>query len=112
MWEGGIRVPALIRWPGRMPRGKVSGQVGITMDLTASILAAAGARAPADARLEGINLFPILEGQAPQVERTLFWRIDQSTTRGPFAAETGSSWSTATTRSSSTFEPIPVNART
>lgn len=74
VWEGGIRVPALIRWPSRIPAGMVSDQVGITMDLTASILAVAGAEVPADAKLEGINLFPILEGHAPPVERTLFWR--------------------------------------
>jgi len=74
VWEGGIRVPALIRWPGRIPAGKASDQVGVTMDLTASILAATGTAVPADARLEGINLMPILEGRAPEVERTLFWR--------------------------------------
>ena len=74
VWEGGIRVPALIRWPGRIPAGKASDQIGITMDLTASILAATGTAVPADARLEGVNLMPILEGRAPEVERTLFWR--------------------------------------
>jgi arylsulfatase A-like enzyme len=73
-WEGGIRVPALLRWPGRFPRGTVSTQVGITMDLTASILAATATPVPSDVRLEGINLFPILQREAPQVERTLFWR--------------------------------------
>ncbi|HEY0037337.1 MAG TPA: sulfatase-like hydrolase/transferase [Longimicrobium sp.] len=75
VWEGGIRVPAIIRWPGRLPAGSVSGQVGITMDLTASILAATGARASPEARPEGIDLLPILAGRAPQVERTLFWRV-------------------------------------
>jgi hypothetical protein len=74
VWEGGIRVPALVRWPGRMPAGRVSDQVGITMDLTASILAATATAVPADARLEGLDLFPILEGRTPEVERTLFWR--------------------------------------
>jgi arylsulfatase A-like enzyme len=74
VWEGGIRVPALIRWPGRIPRGRVSSQVGITMDLSASILAATSSPPPANARYEGMNLFPILEGRAPEVERTLFWR--------------------------------------
>jgi arylsulfatase A-like enzyme len=43
-------------------------------DLTASILAATGAPVPENARLEGINLFPVLAGTAPEVERTLFWR--------------------------------------
>ena len=79
LWEGGIRVPAIFRWPGRIPAGKTSAQAGITMDLTASILAATNTPVPADARLEGMNLLPILEGRAPSVERTLFWRIDVET---------------------------------
>ena len=74
VFEGGIRVPALVRWPGRIPAGQVSDQVGITMDLTASILAITGTNVPAEAALEGMNLFPIWEGKAPAVERTLFWR--------------------------------------
>lgn len=75
VWEGGIRVPAIVRWPGRILPGLVSGQVGITMDLTASILAATGTPVPDDARLEGINLFPVLERRVPEIERTLFWRV-------------------------------------
>jgi len=74
VFEGGIRVPAIVRWPKRIPAGSVSGQVGITMDLTASILAVTGATVPPDARLEGIDLFPIWEGRAPELERTIFWR--------------------------------------
>ncbi len=74
LWEGGIRVPTIIRWPGRIPAGGVSGQVGITMDLTASILAATNSPVPADTRLDGIDLLPILTRRAPEVERTLFWR--------------------------------------
>ncbi len=75
LWEGGIRVPAIFRWPARVPRGRTSDQVGITMDLTASILAATGTPIPSDARFEGINLLPILQGVSPTIERTLFWRI-------------------------------------
>lgn len=74
LWEGGIRVPTIIRWPGRVPAGRTTGQVGISMDLTASIVAATGAAVPAGARLEGIDLLPILAGTRPPVERTLFWR--------------------------------------
>lgn len=74
LWEGGIRVPALFRWPAVLPAGTTSAQVGITMDLTRTILGAAGAQIPADARLEGIDLLPILRGASSDVERTLFWR--------------------------------------
>ncbi len=74
LWEGGVRVPAIVRWPGRLPAGRTSSQPGIFMDLTASILAATGTPVPPEARLEGIDLLPILAGQAPAVERTFFWR--------------------------------------
>jgi arylsulfatase A-like enzyme len=74
VFEGGIRVPAIVRWPKRIPARSISDQVGITMDLTASILAVTGAPIPADARLEGIDLFPVWEGRAAEHERTLFWR--------------------------------------
>jgi arylsulfatase A-like enzyme len=75
VWEGGIRVPAIFKWPGRIPAGKTSGQVGIVMDLTATILAVTNSPVPADARLEGINLLPLIQDGARRTERTLFWRV-------------------------------------
>ena len=75
LWEGGIRVPTLVRWPARLPAGIVSRQVGITMDLTASILAAAHATPPASYRPEGIDLIPLIHGRRV-IDRTLFWRVD------------------------------------
>ena len=74
VWEGGLRVPAIVRWPGRIRPGTVSHQVGITMDFTRSILAAARAPLPAELKLDGIDILPILSGQAPEQERTLYWR--------------------------------------
>lgn len=76
LWEGGIRVPAILRWPDRLPANVSSAQVGITMDLTASILAAANAPVPVEAKPEGLNLLPVLQGQSKEVERTLFWRFN------------------------------------
>jgi arylsulfatase A-like enzyme len=75
LWEGGIRVPAILRWPARVPSGVVSAQAGITMDLTATILAAAGVAPPGDLRLEGRDLVPLLVRRGAPVERTFFWRI-------------------------------------
>src|SRR5688500_12355941 len=56
LWEGGIRVPLILRWPGELPRGKVSKQVAMTVDITASILAAAGARPPPEYRPAGLGI--------------------------------------------------------
>ena len=81
VWEGGIRVPAIFRWPGHLPAGRTSSQAGIVMDVTASILAATGTPAAARAQADGINLLPILEGRSALVERTLFFRFTIGTTR-------------------------------
>lgn len=74
LWEGGIRVPLILRWLSRLPKGKTSEQVAITMDLTATILAATGTALPAGYRPDGIDILPGLARQAPTVERQLFWR--------------------------------------
>jgi arylsulfatase A-like enzyme len=75
VWEGGIRVPMIMRWPGRIPAGRTTAQVGIVMDLTATILAATGTPVPAAARLEGLDLLPLVTGTTVPVERTLFFRV-------------------------------------
>jgi len=77
LWEGGIRVPLILRWPGVLPAGKTSPQVALTMDLTASILAATGTKAPDSYRPDGVNILPALRGETPVVERSVFWRLEQ-----------------------------------
>ncbi|MET0622107.1 MAG: sulfatase-like hydrolase/transferase [Pyrinomonadaceae bacterium] len=74
--EGGIRVPALVRLPGVVPRGRTTEQVAVSMDWTATILAAAGARAHPDYPLDGLDLLPVMAGTRAPFERTLFWRND------------------------------------
>lgn len=78
LWEGGIRVPCLMRWPAKLPKGKVTSQVGITMDLTATFAAVTGAKLPADRPFDGINLLPILTGEQEEQQRTLAWRINRT----------------------------------
>jgi arylsulfatase A-like enzyme len=74
LWEGGIRVPLIMKWPGRIPAAFVSEQHTIHMDLSATILGAA-MTAPARA-MDGIDLVPSLEGTAKPADRTFFWRTD------------------------------------
>ena len=80
LWEGGIRVPCLMRWPAKLPRGRVTAQMGITMDLHATFLAAAGIGAPRDKPLDGMDLVPLITAPAGSAsrERTFFWRMDRS----------------------------------
>jgi arylsulfatase A-like enzyme len=74
VWEGGIRVPLILRWPGQLPKNKSCAQVAITFDVTATILQAAGAEPRPDRPMEGINLLPIAAGTQKELDRTLFWR--------------------------------------
>jgi arylsulfatase A-like enzyme len=74
VWEGGIRVPAIIRWPGRLPAGTTAADPAIFMDLTATILAVTNTPVPAEARLEGRNLIPLLQATSAAAERSLFFR--------------------------------------
>jgi arylsulfatase A-like enzyme len=73
--EGGLRVPLIVSWPRRIPRGRISHQVTITMDLVATCLAAGGAAMPTVTPLDGTDILPQLEGKAADVERTLYWRM-------------------------------------
>jgi arylsulfatase A-like enzyme len=72
LWEGGIRVPAFVRWPGVIAAGRTSEQVLTTLDWTATMLAAGGVAVPND--LDGIDLMPHLRGNTGVAERTIFWR--------------------------------------
>jgi arylsulfatase A-like enzyme len=72
--EGGIRVPAIIRWPGRVPTNRVTNQMAITMDWTATILAVAETNVADGYPLDGIDLLPVITGKSPVHDRTFFWR--------------------------------------
>lgn len=73
--EGGVRVPLIVRWPGRIQAGRVSEQVTISMDWLPTLLDAAGSRPDPAHASDGENLLPtLLDAHAPLRERTLFWR--------------------------------------
>ena len=79
LWEGGIRVPAFVRWPGVVKAGAATRQLATTMDWTATILSLAGARVRKDLPLDGMDLLPVLTGRQKETDRTLYWRITQRT---------------------------------
>jgi N-acetylgalactosamine-6-sulfatase len=74
LWEGGIRVPCMIRWPSVVARNWTTPQVTLSMDLTATLLAAANAKPPSGRALDGVSLLPILRREAEPFSRTVFWR--------------------------------------
>jgi arylsulfatase A-like enzyme len=75
-WEGGIRIPFMMRWAGHIPEGQVLDQPVITLDLFPTVLAAAGVAAPEKVKLDGVNLLPWVEGKKEEgPKRVLYWRF-------------------------------------
>ena len=73
LYEGGVRVPAIVRWPG-VTRVGVSDQPAITMDWTATMIAAAGGKPDAAYPLDGEDMSDVLRGKRARFDRPFFWR--------------------------------------
>lgn len=75
-WEGGVRVPFMVQWKGKLPEGKVYEHPVIQLDLLPTCVAAAGGKVSTDWQLDGVNLLPYLAGQATgKPHETLYWRF-------------------------------------
>jgi arylsulfatase A-like enzyme len=79
--EGGLRIPAVISWPARIPQGRTTDQVAISMDWMPTLLAAAGAAPDRAFPPDGLNLLSALTGTAPPAPRKLFWRYKANAQR-------------------------------
>lgn len=78
-WEGGIRIPMIMRHAGVIGAGTVTDQVAITMDVSATLLAAAGASP--SRRLDGMDLSAVVQGRSKPTPRTLFWSYKRAGNR-------------------------------
>ena len=76
VWEGGIRIPYMVQWKGKIPAGKVDDRPVIQLDIHPTALAVAGIKAPADAKFDGVNLMPYVTGENKEPpHEALFWRF-------------------------------------
>ena len=85
-WEGGMRVPCIVRMPGLVPAGRTSAEMGSMLDLLPTIAALAGA-APPRAALDGDDIGAVLRGGSLGRERAFFyWRAEElcAVRRGPW----------------------------
>jgi len=71
LMEGGLRVPAVVRWPGRLKAGTVSHQPASLLDLTRSFLRAGGAKV---GKLDGIDILKHVQDGKNDFDRTFYWR--------------------------------------
>lgn len=75
-WEGGIRVPFVIRWKGHLPEGTIDRRPIIQLDVLPTALAAAGVEQRPEWKLDGVNLLPYLTGSRPgSPHDALYWRL-------------------------------------
>jgi arylsulfatase A len=65
--EGGLRVPGIVWWPGRVLGGRVSNEPTSTLDLVPTFMAAARATLPSDRAFDGLDLMPLLSGQISRI---------------------------------------------
>jgi len=70
-FEGGPRVPAIMRWPGRIEPGSVSRRLASTIDILPTVAAITGAALP-ERRIDGVSILPLLEGEEGANPRNVF----------------------------------------
>lgn len=78
-WEGGLRVPCIMRWPGMIPSGSVSKGLATTMDLYPTLAKLAGAEVPNDRRIDGLDITELLLQPAAESPRDSFFYYMQNT---------------------------------
>ena len=74
VYEGGIRTPSMVQWPGHIPAGKVYEKPVISLDIAPTALAVAGIKAD-DAKFDGVDLMPFLKGGSGVPHDVLYWRF-------------------------------------
>ena len=72
-YEGGIRVPFIARWPGRLPAQLVKGGIASTMDIYSTCLRLTGAEIPSDRIVDGKDILPMLTGEGQSPHETFFY---------------------------------------
>jgi arylsulfatase A-like enzyme len=78
VYEGGVRVPFVVSWPGRLPAGQAYAHPVCSLDVFATALACAGVPMPTDRKYDSVNLLPYLSGeQTGAPHDRLFWRSGQ-----------------------------------
>jgi arylsulfatase A-like enzyme len=78
LYDGGIRVPAILHWPGTIPAGQVLDDPCASMDIFPTLLTAAGGDV-AGYEVDGVDLLPSVAQGAPPAERPLFWEMEDQT---------------------------------
>lgn len=74
MFEGGIRVPCIVRWPGKIPSGTICSEFLTSLEIFPAICAATGVQPSKNIVLDGFDLLPVLQGKTPSPRTEMFWQ--------------------------------------
>jgi len=74
MWEGGLRVPFIARWPGHIPAGTVIDDFITSLEVFPTLLVATGTKPPPNVILDGFDMMPILAGREKSPRTEMFWQ--------------------------------------
>ena len=74
MFEGGIRVPAICRWPGMIPAGTVCNEFLTSMEIFPMLCRAAGTSPPKEVPLDGFDMTQVLAGKQKSTRKEMFWQ--------------------------------------
>ncbi len=79
MFEGGIRVPCIVRWPGKVPAGLTSDEFLTSLEIFPMLCAATGTKLPSEVALDGFDMLPVLQGKMKSPRKEMFWqrRLDK-----------------------------------
>ncbi|MFM7749438.1 MAG: N-acetylgalactosamine-6-sulfatase, partial [Opitutaceae bacterium] len=70
---GGLRVPFIAWWPGRLPAGVVTDEFLTSLEIFPTLAAISGAKVPAGLELDGFDLLPVLRGEKKSPRNEMFW---------------------------------------
>ncbi len=80
MFEGGIRVPCIVQWPGKIPAGTTTSEFITSLEIFPTLCAATGTAPPKGVKLDGFDMLPVLQGKKKSAREEMFWqrRLDKA----------------------------------
>lgn len=92
VYEGGIRVPGIIRWPGKIEPGSVSGEPVNGTDILPTLCGMAAVPVPTDRPIDGTSILPLFTGKKLDRKMPLYWRYDKALSKPFTVAMRQSNW--------------------
>lgn len=91
-WEGGMRVPAIVRWPGQVPAGQTTSEIAANLDLLPTFARLAGATLPSDRVIDGKDIWPVLQGAKSPHEAFYYFTGARAGEEAPLRAVRSGQW--------------------